>query len=95
LISDNAIDILRRIWDMGAKKGEVAQQRYQKITSWADNTHLQYVSALCIAGGTVVGLCLTKSGDPEAYWPLAFLAISFVISGLVSDWRLRRLIEEL
>jgi len=95
LISDNAINILRRIWDMGAKKGKEAQQRYHKITSWADNTHLQYVSGLCIAGGSVVGLCMTQSGNHEVYWPLASLAIGFMISGFVSDWRLRRLIEKL
>lgn len=94
-ISDNSIDTIKKIWNLGAKDKTIEQHYAEKIETWADVTHLQYVSSWCIFAGTFVGRNFTKSSCHGIILPLMLLASLFFCSGLVSDCRLRRVIETL
>jgi hypothetical protein len=94
LISAVTVENLLRRWDQGADQEKGDCERARRITSWADYAHLQYVSALCIALGTLVGVIIVREKHPPS-WPLIALAVLLVIAGAVSDWRLRSVIDKM
>jgi hypothetical protein len=90
LIRDETVEVLVKSWDMAAEDSKRMQERAQQASAWADFTHLQYVSCLCIAGGAIVGNWVVGFSGREFSCPLIVLAFIFFIAGLISDWRLKR-----
>jgi hypothetical protein len=73
-------------WKMGDDSQGNCRLR-EHISGWADYAHLQYTSCLCI----VAGMVLAGQRDPKLIW----LAAAFLASALVSDWRLRHIVDTL
>ena len=103
LISDASISHLAKIWDSKSKDGSDLQfQRGKQIETWADFTHLQYVSAWCIIFGTIVGIFanLSHKGCHDIHLVgLFFLFILgvpvFFAAALVSNWRLFSIVQRM
>ena len=87
LIRGATIDMLLRRWDRGAEKDECDCERARHVAIWADYTHLQYASTLCIALGALLGKTIVPGKHPP-YWPLVILATLLLLAAFVSDWRL-------
>lgn len=89
LISEETVDDLVEFWGMNAGVEKQTQECARRISVWADFTHLQYTSALCIGTGAAVRV-FTVPGSHQPYWPLILLAFIFLLAGLTSDWRLKQ-----
>ncbi len=92
LIRDTTVDTLIKLWGYGAKPEEKTQEHAQRLAAWADVTHFNYLSALCIGAGAAFRV-ITAPGNYPPCWPLIFLAVAFTVAGLTSDWRLKRVRE--
>lgn len=95
MISDQSVSVHFDLWTAGHERGNHNREIVRHATVWADYTHLQYASAFSI----LAGLALRRVIDAnltENNWPLLCLsALIFVISAVVSDWRLHRVREKL
>ena len=94
LVSKSTIRTLRSLWCTGLDKDKAAESVARHTSTWADYTHLQYTSALCIAAGSVA----RKLTDPGHYdWDglLLALTVSFLVAAITSDWRLHAVRERL
>ena len=94
LISAATLDTLRSLWSAGGEEQRVQEAFARHTATWADYTHLQYTSALCIMAGSLA----RRATDPGVYQVnsllMAMIAL-FLLAALTSDWRLRRGREEL
>lgn len=91
LISKSTITSLVRRWRRGADDGEagICREHAKHISVWADYTHLQYASALCVGLGALAAQAVTPKLALEPNRPLIFVTALFLTSALISDWRLR------
>jgi hypothetical protein len=95
LVSASTKKMLLRRWDRGAEdKTKCACERARHSTVWADYTHLQYASSLCIALGAFVGVIIVP-GEHSIYWPLVGLAVLLFLAAIVSDWRLHSVDDDI
>jgi hypothetical protein len=94
LVSDKTIALLNKQWRSGADVGKEPQALFQHYATWADHTHLQYCFALSIATGSL-SRTLTDPGDYVFNTHLGLLLATFLISAVVSDWRLHAIRESI
>lgn len=94
LISVETIDVLQMKWDYAAKDWDFKGARSERLSSWADFAHLQYVSGFCIAVGAWAG-AMIGAYNTCVNWPLAITAIALLAAALISDWRLHAVREKL
>jgi hypothetical protein len=92
LISDATIEVLLRQWKGTAEIGKERQEVARHLSTWGDYIHLQYTSALCIALGACCGRLAVCEGG-RVYWPIAVVALLFVLAALVANWRVLRIRE--
>lgn len=93
LISPNTKSVLRSQWFIGVKKEEENAAIVRHLTNWADHTHMQYASGICLALGSMA--CrLFETGVYEKSCPIVIAVFLFLVSGLLSDWRLHSVREE-
>ena len=103
LITDDSIRHLAKIWDSKSEKlGDLRFQRGKQIATWADYTHLQYVSAWCILSGTFLGSLINifyGSFHPFCHLILClffvWLARIFILAAVVSNWRLFSVLQRM
>ena len=96
LISFNSIRNLAKIWDSKSEKcDDKALQRGKQIATWADFTHLQYVSAWCILCGMAIGFIASFWSQGHCYCrcPILYFfcyigAMIFLAAAVISNWRL-------
>lgn len=92
LIRNATVKFLVSNWDRIVTKGDnVSVVREQRIIGWADNTHFQFTACWCVIAGALSGTPLVNGVDPNP--PLIILGWAFFTSALVSDWRLRSIID--
>jgi hypothetical protein len=94
LISTATLETLRKLWSAGVEKEKTLEAFARHTATWADYTHLQYTSALCIA----VGSLARRFTDPGVYCfhPLLLpVTLVFFIAAATSDWRLHAVREKL
>ena len=94
LISVRSLDVLGDLWCAGAESGKHAEAIARQIAVWGDYTHMLYVSALCLATGSVLRTFATPSRY-EFSTTLAGVAFLLFLAGLVSNWRLHSVREQL
>ncbi len=94
LISKRSIEVLQSLWLVGAERGKEGEAVVRHISVWADYTHMLYVSASCIVYGSVA----RSFADTQSYgisWPLLIMALTLVTGGLISNWRLHVIRENI
>ena len=90
-IRESTIQKLLTRWARAAEKAENRSCELAKhISTWADYTHLLYVSALCIGLGAWAG---ALSSEVKWNWILILVGVALLVSALFSDWRLRSVDE--
>lgn len=94
LISEPTVDVLRRLWTLGAENGKINEAFARHANTWADYTHLQYASALSIAFGSFARTITTPGGYGPS-WILIAGFVTFAIGAVTSDWRLHSVREQL
>ena len=91
-ISTNTKLVLKSQWSIGVEKEKANAAIVSHFTTWADHTHLQYASGICLALGSMA--CrFFEPGEYIVSWPIVFAVSLFVGSGLLSDWRLHSVRE--
>lgn len=94
LISKCSIEVLQSLWFVGAEQGKEGEAVVRHITVWADYTHMLYVSASCVVYGSVAR-SLTDTQNYGLSCPLLTLTLVLVTGGLVSNWRLHVIRENI
>lgn len=85
LISDHTIKYILDIWDL-----DKAENLHKKATIWADNTHLLYSIGWNIYAGLLgIKLLDWNKQDIQFFWHLTLIGLMLLLSGIVSDIRLR------
>ena len=94
LISVNTIAVLRKLWCAGGEGNKSDELIARHVGTWADYTHLQYASAICLALGSLAKAWV-DAGHYGISWPLLAGIVALAGAGLFSDWRLHSVREAL
>ena len=94
LISGPTVDVLRRLWALGAENGKINEAFGRHANTWADYSHLQYASALSVALGSFARTVTTPGGYGLS-WILIAGFVTFFVGAVTSDWRLHSVREQL
>ncbi|TXT16825.1 MAG: hypothetical protein FD138_4679 [Planctomycetota bacterium] len=92
LVSNTTMEVLLSRWKRTGANANQEDENAKHFTTWADYTHLQYVSAECIAFGAIA--CRIVAKEKLSFsWPLTLLAVLLAVAAIVSDWRLHSVLE--
>jgi hypothetical protein len=100
LIRKETVDRIIRNWDAKGQIGKFGQNNnspedsrkdmvQRNLRTWADYTHQLYCSALCILLGAITVVSIDGIRHHPVSWPITSLMFILILSGLISDWRLR------
>lgn len=89
-VSPETVKVLKDLW-CAAEQSSPDKAAISHIRTWADYTHVLYVSSFSLVGG----ISLAEFTAQSAYDPRIVIALSYVmlVGALLSDWRLHAVRE--